>query len=337
MRAVRIHGPNAFSVDEIDVPTVGDHDALVRLGACGVCGSDLAYIAQGSTGFGKAVGGPAPLGHESAGEIVALGAAVSGLAVGDRVAVNPVDRAGGSLTIGNGGPEGAFADLVLVRNATPERLLALPPGLDYGIAALAEPMGVALHAVNRSGAGPDSRVVVLGVGPIGLGAVIWLKHKGVRHVVAVDLSSERLERAARFGADATVVAGGGDLGDRLRELHGTARRGAPATDVFIDAAGAPAALDEVIRIARFGAQLTVVAVYKQPVTLDLSAMLHKEMVLTTSVAYPDELGEVVAFLGANAEHMRGYISDEFGLDDIDRAVARARQPDSGKVMVRLGA
>ena len=334
MRAVFVHSPMVFRLDEVDEPEMGDDDALVRVKACGVCGSDLAYIASGVTGFNKPKLGPSALGHESSGEVVAVGRNVSGVAVGDRVAINPVDFTAG--TIGNGGPEGAFADLLLVRDAgRPGKLIPIPDALPFEIAALAEPMGVALHAVNRSGATPDSRVVVLGVGPIGLGAVIWLKHQGVRHVVAVDLSPERLARARRFGADATIRAGEGDLAEQLVSLHGVGRRGAPDTDVFIDAAGAPPALEEIIRIAKFGARLTIVAVYKQPVMMDLSAMLHKEMILTTSVAYPHELGEVVAFLGANAELMRGYISDEFPLADFDVAIRRARQPDSAKVMVRM--
>jgi threonine dehydrogenase-like Zn-dependent dehydrogenase len=335
VKAVFVHSPQQFSLNEVADPVLGDDDALVRVGACGVCGSDLAYIASGVTGFGKPKLGPSALGHESAGEVVAVGRNVTGVRLGQRVAINPIDFVVGT-TIGNGGPEGAFADVVRVTNADrPGRLLSLPDGLDFEIAALAEPMGVALHTVRRSGAGPESRVVVLGVGPIGLGAVIWLKHHGVRHIVAVDLSHERLERARRFGADEVVVAGRDDLGERLREWHGTARRGYADTDIYIDAAGAPSALAEVIDIAKFGARLTVVAVYKQPVLMDLSAMLHKEMVLTTSVAYPTELGEVIEFLGANRTTMRDYISDRFPLSSFDAAIERARQAGSAKVMVQI--
>lgn len=335
MRAVFIHAPNSFSLDVVPDPEVGPDDALVKVKACGVCGSDLAYIGFGNTGFNKPQQDAAPLGHESSGEVVAVGANVTRVKVGDRVAINPVDSVAG-LTIGNGGPEGAFADLLRVTNANvPGRLLPLPDGLPFEVAAVAEPMGVALHTVNRSQAGPGSKVVVLGVGPIGLGAVIWLKHKGVEHVVAVDLSEARLERAKRFGADAVIQAGAGDLGAQLRELHGTARRGHVGTDVFIDAAGSAAALAEVIELAKFRSHLTVVAVYKQPVLMDLSAMLHKEMTMSTSLAYPDELADVVAFLGANVERMRDYISDTYELADIDAAITRSRQPDAAKVMVAM--
>jgi threonine dehydrogenase-like Zn-dependent dehydrogenase len=201
------------------------------------------------------------------------------------------------------------------------------------VAALAEPMGVALHAVRRSGAGPGSRVAVLGVGPIGLGAVIWLKHLGAEHVVAVDLAPERLERAAAFGADAVVMGGRGDLAERLAEAHGVAERGLPATEIFIDAAGSPAALTEVLGTARRGACVVVVAVYKAPVTLDLSAMLHREISLVTSLAYPTELEEVVAFLSDNADRMAGYISDRYPMSQFAGAVERARRSDAAKVMV----
>ncbi len=335
MRTVRIHAPNVFGVDRIDEPTPTATDALVRVEACGICGSDLAYIEAGATGFGREAHGPSCLGHEAAGEVVAVGEAVTAVVVGDRVAVNPIDRRFGA-TIGNGGPEGALSEVLLVRNAgDPGRLIKLPDGLPYRIGALAEPMGVALHAVNRSGAGPGSRVVVLGVGPIGLGAVIWLKHRGIEQVVAVDLSLERLDRARHLGADAVIRAGEGDLAEQLVALHGPAERGRPATDLFIDAAGSPAALAEVLRIGRLGSQVTVVAVYKTTVPLDLSAMLHKEMSLVTSLAYPTELDEVVAFLGANVDRMGAYISDVFPLDSIEPAVERARQSDAAKVMIQV--
>jgi threonine dehydrogenase-like Zn-dependent dehydrogenase len=189
--------------------------------------------------------------------------------------------------------------------------------------------------VNRCAVDVDSRVAVLGVGPIGLGAVIWMKHRGVGSVVAVDLSEARLERALAFGADAAINAGNGDLGEQLAAIHGPGRRGVTATDVFLDAAGSPAALADVVRIAPFGARITVVAVYKAPASVDLSAMLHKEMSLVTSVAYPTELEEVVAFLGDNADRMGAFITSTFDITEFDQAVAQARTSNGGKVMVRV--
>jgi len=337
MKAVFIRGPKSFGLDEIERPDPGPDDALVRVKACGVCGSDIAYIDSGHAGFMTTGEGPWALGHEAAGEVVALGARVQGLEPGDRVILNPFDAVAMNA-VGNGGPEGAFADFIRIRNVSAGgRLLPMPAGLGYDIAALAEPMGVALHTVNRSRAAPQSRVVVLGVGPIGLRAVIWLKHKGVRHITAVDLSEERLARAKGFGADAVIRAGQGDLRSQLLAVYGESARGAPPPDIYIDAAGSAAALQEVVATAKIGARLTVVAIYKKPVPLDLSAMLHKEMSLDTSIGYPDELEEVVAFLGENRARMADYISDYYPLEAFESAVAKARDPASAKVMVRMGA
>jgi (R,R)-butanediol dehydrogenase/meso-butanediol dehydrogenase/diacetyl reductase len=333
MRAVFIHGPGDVRLEERSEPECGPDDVLIQVRACGVCGSDLAYIDRGQADFREIDGRITPIGHEAAGEVIAVGADVQGVRPGDRVAINPIDP-GGRYSVGNGGPDGAFADLVLVRDVSlGGRLIPLLDGLGFDVAALAEPMGVALHAVNRSGAGPDSKVVVLGVGPIGLGVVIWLKHRGVKHVVAVDLSEERLERAKAFGADAVVVAGKDDLHARLGELHGVGRRNSVGTDIFIDAAGSPAALDEIVRIARFAAHLVVVAVYKGPVPVDLGAMLLKEMVLTTSMGYPAELPTVVEFLTAERERMAGFISARYPLGEFHDAVSAARDRASAKVMV----
>ena len=335
MKSIRIHAPGSFSLDDIETPDFGESDALVRIDACGICGSDLHYIDIGGTGFHHVHDGPSALGHEAAGEVLALGAEVGDVAVGDLVAVNPIDRKAGA-TIGNGGPEGALSEVLLVRNAaTPGRLVKLPDGLDTEIGALAEPMGVALHAVNRSGVQPGSKAVVLGAGPIGIGATLWLKHRGAEHVVVVDLSADRLALAGRLGADAVVQAGSGDLREQLAELHGTAPRDTADTDVFIDAAGSADALGGAVRAARYGTQITVVAVYKAPPPVDLSVMLHKEMSLVTSVAYPTELPEVVAFLADNADRMRDFIGATYDLEDFEHAVAHARDSSAGKVMVRV--
>jgi len=105
--------------------------------------------------------------------------------------------------IGSGGPEGAFTEELLVRDArVGASLLPIPEDLPYEVAALAEPLAVALHGVNRSEAKPGDKIVVFGCGPIGLAMVLWLVDRGVTDVVALDLSQQRLERALALGARA---------------------------------------------------------------------------------------------------------------------------------------
>ena len=153
MRALNIHGVGDVRLDPKVPPIAAAGDAIVRIRACGICGSDLSYIKRG--GLGGPQGGVTPIGHEAAGEIVALGGEIAGLEVGQRVIINPMNT---PSFIGSGGPEGAFSDEVRVAAARAgDSLLPIPDDLPYDIAALAEPMAVALHAVNRTAPEPGAK------------------------------------------------------------------------------------------------------------------------------------------------------------------------------------
>lgn len=334
MRLVTVHGPGDLRLDPVPAPVPGERDAIVRVEACGVCGTDLTFIRQGGSPRGVM---PMPLGHEAAGRVIAVGPSVVDIAVGEHILVNPM---GSSAVIGNGGPEGAFTEELLVRDAAWGRsLLRVPAGLSSEYAALAEPLGVAMHGVNRSGARPGEQVVVFGCGPIGLGAIMWLRHKGVEDVVAVDIHDERLARARAMGATATINAGRENLAERLMDLHGRVDvmgRPAAGTHVYIDAAGAPSIVPDVVSIARTHARLVVIAAYRQPVELDLSAMLLSEMSITTSVGYPDELGTVLELLPTLTDKLDVLITHRFPFDRVIEAFGAAGEAGAGKVMVSFG-
>jgi (R,R)-butanediol dehydrogenase/meso-butanediol dehydrogenase/diacetyl reductase len=153
-----------------------------------------------------------PLGHEPAGEIAEAGAEVTGLKTGDRVVVNP--QAAPSGIIGCGGALGAMREYLLIENAVAGTSMAVfPDTLPFEVAALNEPMAIGGHCVNRSQAGPADKIVAFGAGPIGLGAVIWLKLRGVRHVAVADVLPRRLQMALAAGADAPFD--GADAGEQL--------------------------------------------------------------------------------------------------------------------------
>lgn len=333
MKAVNLYGPHELRIDDVAKPVPGPADALIKILACGICGTDLSFAKMGSMRPSE----PMPLGHEAAGVVAEVGSSVQELSVGTRVAINPM--ADTTNVIGNGGSEGAFADYLLVREAELGRsLVPIPDTLPMHVAAIAEPLGVALHAVNRSRIEPGETAVVFGVGPIGLGAVIWLKKKGARSVVAVDLSPQRLEVARHFGAEALVVSGRDELGSALADLHGRETvLGAPCvgTDVYIDAAGAPTIVPQVVQLAKLHARLVVPAVYQEPVSLHLGQMLSKELTITTSVGYPDEFAEVVSALGEEPAFFESYIGHRFPFQNFAEAFLAAGERSAGKVMVEF--
>ncbi len=333
MRVLNIHGVNDVRLDPREAPQAGDCDVVVDIKACGICGSDLSYIKIG----GISPTGITPIGHEAAGEITAIGKDVHGLEVGQRVIINPMNT---PSNIGSGGPEGAFSDAVLVAQARlGDSIIPIPGDLPYAIAALTEPLSVALHGVNRSQAKAGEKVVVFGCGPIGLGMIIWLVDRGVTDVVAVDLSDSRLERAKAAGAKAVINAKHENLGERLFALHGSHHyfgREVADTNAYIDAAGGPTILNDVFKIARFQSRMVITAAYMKPVEVNLGSMLTTEMTLTTAVGYPDEMPEVVAALPRLQEKLTPLISHRFSFDEILHGFEVAAKPESAKVMIEFG-
>lgn len=334
MKSVQTGAAGAVEVIQLPSPEPGPRDAIMRVRACGICGTDAAFVDAG--GAPSATGDLASihLGHEAAGEIVVVGADVEGLAVGDAVVVNPMDAPSG--LIGCGGQLGGMREYLLIENAVLGRSVAvIPNDVPFAVAALNEPMAVAKHCVNRSGAQPSDKVVVFGAGPIGLGATIWLKLLGVEHVVVVDLLPERLEKALAVGADAVLDSSKEDITARLIELHGQSANalGQPraGTDIYIDAAGAAAVLATTQGSAKWGAKLVVVAVHQKPV--DLSGILRSELTIIASMGYPTEIFEVTPDLVANWPRFAKLISHEVPFADVHEAYKLATTPGAADKVV----
>ena len=337
IRVVSVHGPDDVRVGTASFPEVGENDVLVQMHACGVCGSDVHYVKHGGSGM-EPTKEPMPIGHEGSGEIVAVGSAVAKVREGDRVIINPMASA---AIIGNGGPEGAFSDYLLVRDAaSTESLLSIPPAVSYADAALAEPLAVSLRAVNRAGAMAGETAVVFGAGPIGLGIVLWLKRKGVKDVIAIDFSARRLELAKAMGADHVIDARIGDAGlaAEITARHGAADVFGAAvcgTDMYFDAAGAPPVLNSVFTLAKSRCRFVIVAMHFKPVTWDVMPFMSKEMMMTGSVGYHGELADALAALPEIADLARQMVTDTYAFDNVLDGLRRAADTNSGKVLIEF--
>lgn len=334
MKSVVVAGPGENAWVEIDRPVPGPADVLLAIRACGICGSDALYTSVGGIPPRE---GRTPLGHEPAAEIVEVGRDVQGLAVGDHVVVDTLKFADGLL--GGGGAQGALTPYVLVEDAVPGvQLRVIPEGVPWEVAALNEPMAVAHHAVNRSGASAGQRAVVFGAGPIGLGAVISLKAKGVAHVTVVDIVPARLEKALAVGADAVVNSAEEDLDARLVALDGegtnlVGRGGRSGTDVWIDAAGVPATVQTALRLAKMHAVITVVAVHKHPVEVDFGDLLMSEVDIRLAVGYPTEIFEVTDAIVANVDKYATIISHRVPFAEALEALELAATPGAADKVV----
>ena len=201
-------------VDSLPVPRPAEDEALLKISACGICGSDL-HMTEDPATFGVSEG--FVLGHEFAGEVIECGLSVTGLRPGDRVAVAPMRGCGHCERCLRGEPAwcakmrligGGYAEFAAV---AARQCRILPDELATAEGALAEPVAVGLHAVMRSGMRPGDNVLILGAGPIGLLVAFWARRFGARHVTVADINRYQEERAAALGATAFSPSGP-DLG-----------------------------------------------------------------------------------------------------------------------------
>jgi len=333
MQQVRVHGPGDFRIDDVAEPAPGPRDAVVRVSACGICGSDLRYVRLG--GLAGPMPEPMPLGHELSGVVETVGSEVGGLAPGGRVVLNPA--AAGNM-IGNGGGEGGFTKLLLVRDAAAgASLFAVPEALTDDVAALAEPLGVGMNAVDQSEAEVGEKVVVFGAGPIGLAAIAVLADRGIDDVIAVDLSPRRLAIASQLGARATIDATDGDPWQRIRALHGEASlMGAPmaGSDVYIEASGAGPVIPQIIAQAKARARLSVVALHGDAIPVSFLLVMLKQLTIRGAMEYPDDYNDAINLL--TRRDLSPMISHRFPLDRFGEALAVAQDSRAGgKVMIEM--
>lgn len=335
MRQVSVYGPEDIRIDDVPNPEPGPNDVTVAVKACGICGTDVTTFKVG--GVAGPTREPTPLGHEFSGVVHAVGKHVTGVLPGDRVVVNPM--AAGNL-IGGGGPEGGFADYVLIRNANQADVLhSLPQGISYEIAALTEPLAVGLHGVKTAMPNTTSKVVVFGAGCIGIGTVMALKQAGVGHILSVDVSDYRLDKALAAGADKVVNPRRMDLYRELVTAHGEADCfGDPVwgTDIFIDATGVDSVVQQALNYGRQGATIVLMGLQGDDARLNLSKSIVREHRIVGSSGYPEEFSKALKLLLSMDKSAQSIISHRFSLEQFDAAMKVALDTNqSCKVMIEI--
>lgn len=334
MQLARVHGPGDVRIDKVPVPACGRGEALIRVGACGVCGSDLGYIAQGGLGGVEPLCEPLPIGHEFAGTIVTVGAGVAGVRVGMRVAVNP-DRG----YIGGGGPDGAMAQYIRVSGAElGETLFPLPDSLSFAEASLAEPLSVALHGLRVAKVRAGERIAIIGAGPIGLCAVVMARHLGMEQIAVFDRVPERLDRARALGADIAVNVLEEPMTAALARYHGEGERFGSRhveTDVFVDCAGSATALAEAVAVAKYRARISVIALHHARLSLDLWRLMANEITIAGSIAdnRADEFAGAIAMLATGDHDLSPLISHRIDFTRFHEALAIAADTRSAAKVV----
>jgi L-iditol 2-dehydrogenase len=314
MQALLLKNYMELELTEMPAPVPAPDEVLVRVAACGICGSDVHGL-DGSSGRRIP---PLVMGHEASGVVAAVGAKVRRVREGDRVAFDSTIWCGAchfcrrgemnlcdnrqvlGVSCGEYRRHGAFAEYVVV----PERVIApLPETLSFEEAAMIEPASVAVHAVNLTPVRLGDTAVVVGTGMIGLLVVQALRLAGCGRIIAVDVDAARLRMASEFGADVEVNAREADPAAVVAEL--TSGRGA---DIAIEAVGATEPIATAIACLRKGGALTLVGNVTPRVELALQAVVTRELRLVGSCASCGEYPAVIALMARGALRVRPMIS-----------------------------
>ena len=342
MKAAVYKGPGQLSVEEFPLPHAGPDDVVVKVRACGICGSDLhGYRA------GLWVEPGEVMGHEWAGEVAEIGANIRYLKVGDRVAVGDFHggRGGGAeKSVGYGLP-GAYAEYVRIPNAqVPGRVGKIPDELDFDEAAALEPIRCGLHAAKLANPEVNDWAVVIGAGMIGLACMQSLRVRGSCRVIAVDISDRRLELARELGAQITINARHEDALARVKEITGEGhyRWGSQAfgrwslgasADVVIEAAGTAGTLRQALEMVRFGGTVVQIALFENAVELDPTIITQKQIRLQ-GCAGGAPFALAADLVRTGRIRVKPFITHHFPIEQITEAFETQMRPDvSGKVII----
>jgi L-iditol 2-dehydrogenase len=330
MKALVFRRKDDLRYENWPIPRVGPDSALVRVGAVGICGSDVhGYL--GKTGRRTP---PMIMGHEFAGTVERVGSRVSGLRPGRRVAVFPYASCGtcpicregataacpGKRMFGVFDVNGGMAEYVGVPAC---QLIPLPQGADLVHAALAEPLSVALHGIEKADMKPETRLAIVGAGTIGQMALVLARRCNVRSVTVFDLAPDRLKLAKRMGAERVIRCD----------------RGAAASgrfDVVIEAVGVAATLNQAVHLAARGGQVIVLGMSEREIPVDMFDVVAREIRLEGSFNYTfKEFKRTVGMLPSLRPQLERVVSHRVPLADGADLFRRLARGETGMSKVVL--
>lgn len=333
MLAARYLGPNRIEPVDLPIPAIGEEEALVKVQACGFCGSDLGIVA----GIHPRAKAPLTLGHEFCGTIEKIHTSTTTLKTGDLVTAYPLISCGLCYVCRTGAPhvcrtlrlygfdeDGAMAQYVKL---PVNSLLRLPADMSPLVGALVEPLAVAVHGVSCVEIKSDARaVVVIGAGPIGLLTALVARARGARKVFISDILPSRIELAKQFGLQAFSA------GEEIRELIDRETAGDGA-DLVFECVGAPESVMEMTNLVRSRGTIVNLGVSKKPVKVDMQAVNFKEITIVGSRVYRRQDFEDAIQL-ASSLGVRKIVTDTFVLAEVQAAFGRfQRGNDVCKVLI----
>lgn len=332
MKAVIVEKPGEVRVDDVPAPEAGPGEVVVRVGACGICGTDI-HVIDGE--FPPTVYPIIP-GHEFGGEIIQIGENVEGIAVGDRVGVDPTlscgecyycQRGQGNLCerwngIGVASHPGGFAECVAV---PAKSIYPLPDGMSYAEAALIEPISCVVRGFHRLQPQVGESYLVYGAGPMGLLNAQLARYNGASLVAILDINESRLDRATdAFGFDV--------VGTGLDDFRALAPRG---FDNVIEATGVTNVAEQAINAVIRGGKLLLFGVCPpgETAAYDAFKIYNEEISILGSMAVLNSYGPAASVLNAGAVNGKEMVTHTFPIEQFEAAVATVRQGSGLKVQI----
>ena len=321
MKALLLTEYSKLEMAELPVPEPAAHEVLIRVEACGICGSDV-HGYDGSSGRRIP---PIVMGHEAAGTIEKVGSAVSSYKKGDRVTFDStiycgeceyckkglMNLCGNREVLGVSTPEfrraGAFADFVVVPALV---LYALPPTVSFAEAAMVEPLSVAVHAVAVSDIAKGSTALVVGAGMIGLLVMQSLKVAGCSQIIVSDIDDTRLKLARDLGATATINAKTSDAVAEVKKLTNGA-----GVDTALEAVGSTPTIKAAIESVKRGGTVTLIGNISPTAEIPLQAVVSRQIRLQGSAASAGEYPEAIDLIARGAVTVKPLITAVAPLED----------------------
>ena len=339
MKALLLTEYKNLQVTEAPRPEIGPRDLLVRVRACGICGSDI-HGYDGSTGRRIP---PLIMGHEAAGVVESVGDDVNGFAIGDHITFDSTVSCGhcfycrrGDINLcdnrmvlgvscGEYRRHGAFAEFVSV----PENICyKLPASVPFEHAAMIEAVSIAVHAANRTPVALGDTAVVVGSGMIGLLVIQAIRLKGCANIIAVDLDASRLAKARQLGATHTFKADAVDVPAEVKKLTGG--RGA---DVVLEVVGVTPTIKTAIECARKGGSITLVGNLSPKVEMPLQLIVTRELSVYGSCASRGEYPACIELLQSGAIQVEPLITAKASLDEGPQWFERLHKGEPGAMKV----
>ncbi len=341
MKALVYTKPYSFEYRDFPEPSAGDDDVLIRVKACGICGSDV----HGSTGkTGRRIP-PLIMGHEAAGIVESTGKNVKGFEKGERVCFDSTvycnsceqcragfyNRCESREVLGVSTPDfkrhGALAEYV----AVPWWIVSkIPDNLTFSNAALLEPVSISVHAGNRAPLSSADTVVVIGAGTIGLFILQAVRLKGAGKVIVSDINEFRLEVANKLGADKAVNPAKSDLREAV--FNETENKGA---DVTLEAVGYASTFQDAVSVTKMGGHLVAVGNLEKMAEFDLQKFIASEFTFTGSYASSGEFRDCIELVASGKINVEPLISDVLPLEDGARAFERLLKAEENLLKVVL--